>query len=392
MLVRHDGEPGTIAARAAREPAGDRRDRRSAACTCIRSARARRRRCSPTSSPRRSTVAERRRARSSACEHNAPGHRLLVEPDDVEALLDAVPGPRLRVGRQPHAIRDVRDAFLALRERITLVHVSDTPLPETNHHLPLGRGTVDFAPRAGPRRAVDPRDRRPAASPAAPASTPTRRCFDSLARSPRGALNRLVSSDSSRTSRVWTTRARRASNGDGAERSAVVCARFRVVCRVRATRPLERRRFAREPVDTLGRGADGTFMCQTRLLTRVRLRGPLRPAARGPAPGRRTRPCTTRSTFSRVPSTTGCRPPSSRRERPTRPADAHDLEAEVGEEVLREHRLVHAEALVARLALRIAVRERLEARARRGRAPRRSPPGRATAAPTGSTGRRGTRT
>jgi hypothetical protein len=26
-----------------------------------------------------------------------------------------------------------------------LVHVSDTPLPETNHHLPLGRGTVDFS-------------------------------------------------------------------------------------------------------------------------------------------------------------------------------------------------------------------------------------------------------
>jgi sugar phosphate isomerase/epimerase len=29
---------------------------------------------------------------------------------------------------------------------MTLVHVSDTPLPETNHHLPLGRGNVDFAP------------------------------------------------------------------------------------------------------------------------------------------------------------------------------------------------------------------------------------------------------
>ena len=35
--------------------------------------------------------------------------------------------------------------FLALRERFTLVHVSDTPLPETNHHLPLGRGSVDLA-------------------------------------------------------------------------------------------------------------------------------------------------------------------------------------------------------------------------------------------------------
>jgi sugar phosphate isomerase/epimerase len=77
------------------------------------------------------------------CEHNAPGHRLLVEPDDVEALLDAVPGLGfvwdLNHTRPEHTAR-----FLALRERFMLVHVSDTPLPETNHHLPLGRGTVDF--------------------------------------------------------------------------------------------------------------------------------------------------------------------------------------------------------------------------------------------------------
>src|SRR6266850_414040 len=38
----------------------------------------------------------------------------------------------------------------------------------------------------------------------------------------------------------------------------------------------------------------------------------------------------------------------------------YDLEAEVGEEVLREHRLVHMEALVRGLALGIAVRERLQ--------------------------------
>ena len=41
---------------------------------------------------------------------------------------------------------------------------------------------------------------------------------------------------------------------------------------------------------------------------------------------------------------------------------ADDLEAEVGEEVLREHRLVHAEALVGRLPFGIAVRERLDRR------------------------------
>jgi sugar phosphate isomerase/epimerase len=79
-----------------------------------------------------------------AAEHNAPGHRLLVEPDEVEALLEEVPGLGL-VWDVNHTLPEHRERFLALRERVTLVHVSDTPLPETNHHLPLGRGSVDLA-------------------------------------------------------------------------------------------------------------------------------------------------------------------------------------------------------------------------------------------------------
>lgn len=81
-----------------------------------------------------------------AVEHNAPGHRLLVDPADIEALLEAVPGLGFVWDVNHTAAAADVDRFLALRERITLVHVSDTPLPETNHHLPLGRGTVDFAP------------------------------------------------------------------------------------------------------------------------------------------------------------------------------------------------------------------------------------------------------
>lgn len=80
-----------------------------------------------------------------AFEHNAPGHRLLVEPDDVEALLDAVPGLGFVWDVNHTGSKDVA-RFFAQRERITLVHVSDTPLPETNHHLPLGRGSVDLEP------------------------------------------------------------------------------------------------------------------------------------------------------------------------------------------------------------------------------------------------------
>ncbi len=77
-------------------------------------------------------------------EHNAPGHRLLVDPVEVEELLDAVPGLGL-VWDVNHTPPEHVDRFLALEERMTLVHLSDTPLPETNHHLPLGRGNVDLS-------------------------------------------------------------------------------------------------------------------------------------------------------------------------------------------------------------------------------------------------------
>lgn len=77
-------------------------------------------------------------------EHNSPGHRLLVGPDEVERLLEAVPGLGL-VWDVNHTQAEEVERFLALRERMTLVHLSDTPLPETNHHLPLGRGNVDLS-------------------------------------------------------------------------------------------------------------------------------------------------------------------------------------------------------------------------------------------------------
>jgi sugar phosphate isomerase/epimerase len=78
-------------------------------------------------------------------EHNAPGHRLLTRLDEVEALLDAVPQLWL-VWDINHTPADEVAGYLALRERFSLVHASDTPLPETNWHLPLGRGNVDLAP------------------------------------------------------------------------------------------------------------------------------------------------------------------------------------------------------------------------------------------------------
>ncbi len=81
-------------------------------------------------------------------EHNAPGHRILTGVEEVGRLLAAVPGLRF-VWDVNHTPADELAAYLALRDRFGLVHVSDTPLPETNHHLPLGRGNVDLSVLAG---------------------------------------------------------------------------------------------------------------------------------------------------------------------------------------------------------------------------------------------------
>ena len=67
-----------------------------------------------------------------------------------------------------------------------------------------------------------------------------------------------------------------------------------------------------------------------------------------------------RTTRAVSPSSTGTSPPSSSRASSTRPCDAHGAEAEVGEEVRREDGAVDEEPLVLRLALAIAVGERLE--------------------------------
>jgi sugar phosphate isomerase/epimerase len=78
-------------------------------------------------------------------EHNSREHRLLVEPATCASLLADVPGLSF-VWDLNHAELEQAAAFAALSERLSLVHASDTSLPETNHHLPIGRGSVDFTP------------------------------------------------------------------------------------------------------------------------------------------------------------------------------------------------------------------------------------------------------
>lgn len=77
-------------------------------------------------------------------EHNEPKTDLFSTPEVCAATLAEVAGLGF-VWDLNHTPPEWLDAFLALTPRMSLLHVADTPLPEVNHHLPLGRGTIDFA-------------------------------------------------------------------------------------------------------------------------------------------------------------------------------------------------------------------------------------------------------
>jgi L-ribulose-5-phosphate 3-epimerase len=77
-------------------------------------------------------------------EHNEPAIDLFPTPERCAAALAATPGLGL-VWDFNHTAPDQLDGFLALTDRMTTLHVSDTPLPAVNHHLPLGLGTVPYA-------------------------------------------------------------------------------------------------------------------------------------------------------------------------------------------------------------------------------------------------------
>lgn len=76
-------------------------------------------------------------------EHNEPELVLFGIPEACHAMVDAVPGLGFVWDlnhTEPHHLA----AFLELAPRMTIIHVADTPLPEVNHHLPLGLGNIDF--------------------------------------------------------------------------------------------------------------------------------------------------------------------------------------------------------------------------------------------------------
>lgn len=77
-------------------------------------------------------------------EHNEPDLLLFGTPAKCAAALAATPGLHF-VWDLNHTTADHLADFLALTPRMSLLHVSDTPLPEVNYHFPIGEGNIDFA-------------------------------------------------------------------------------------------------------------------------------------------------------------------------------------------------------------------------------------------------------
>ncbi len=76
-------------------------------------------------------------------EHNEPQLHIFATPDSCGTALSAVPGLHL-VWDLNHVIPEHFDGFASLIPRMSMLHVSDTPLPTVNAHYPLGMGCLDF--------------------------------------------------------------------------------------------------------------------------------------------------------------------------------------------------------------------------------------------------------
>ena len=76
-------------------------------------------------------------------EHNETSWHPFKSPAACAYLLDAVPGLHF-VWDLNHTVPEALVDYLALTPRMSMLHVSDTPLPTVNHHLPIGLGNIDF--------------------------------------------------------------------------------------------------------------------------------------------------------------------------------------------------------------------------------------------------------
>lgn len=77
-------------------------------------------------------------------EHNSADVPLFHRPETCADLLTAVPGLGF-VWDFNHTSESDFAAYCHHAPRATMLHVSDTPWPDVNHHLPLGQGSLDFS-------------------------------------------------------------------------------------------------------------------------------------------------------------------------------------------------------------------------------------------------------
>ncbi len=76
-------------------------------------------------------------------EQNTVFAGIFHNPDICRHVLEQVPEIGF-VWDTNHTSPEHLDGYLELAPRMVMLHVSDTPLPEVNYHLPLGRGSIDF--------------------------------------------------------------------------------------------------------------------------------------------------------------------------------------------------------------------------------------------------------
>lgn len=76
-------------------------------------------------------------------EHNEPDQRIHGSPKQCDHLLQTVEGLNF-VWDVNHTMPDQLQAYSDLLPRTQMLHVSDTPLPEVNYHLPLGEGNINW--------------------------------------------------------------------------------------------------------------------------------------------------------------------------------------------------------------------------------------------------------
>ena len=77
-------------------------------------------------------------------EHNGTDIPPFNRPESCRQVIAAVPGLGF-VWDFNHFVADELDVYQPLVPRMQMLHISDAPAGETNHHLPLGQGDIDAA-------------------------------------------------------------------------------------------------------------------------------------------------------------------------------------------------------------------------------------------------------